>query len=95
VSPCPRTRLGEHDVQEEPLLFLGCGHVYTLSTLDGHAELSKFYQPGASGALEPAPLQADFTAPPTCPECRAPSLTLLRRYGRPLKKALLENALKK
>jgi hypothetical protein len=29
--------------EQEPLLFLPCGHCYTLSSLDGHVHLSEYY----------------------------------------------------
>lgn len=36
-------RLKEHDPSIEPIVVLGCGHAYTLSTLDGLMDLASAY----------------------------------------------------
>jgi hypothetical protein len=36
-------RLEDHDYDEDPLLFLDCGHVYSVSTLDGHVGLERYF----------------------------------------------------
>lgn len=41
--PRGRTRLKEHDPSIEPIIVLGCGHAYTLSTLDGFMDLESVY----------------------------------------------------
>lgn len=35
--------LSEASVNSDPLIVLGCGHVFTMSTMDGHMELKTFY----------------------------------------------------
>jgi hypothetical protein len=148
--------------EQEPLLFLPCGHCYTLSSLDGHVHLSDYYThnetepPGMSPhryilkllfcarkqgpnlrsspvlptlflacsqqplyfscptilkavdssevnkkhlnctGWELCPLPDGLTRAPVCPDCRAPfGPSDIRRYGRPIKKALLDHAQKK
>lgn len=34
--------VGEEDVDSDPLVQLGCGHVHTTSTLDGLVELNRY-----------------------------------------------------
>lgn len=36
-------RLKDHDPMVEPVIVLGCGHAYTLSTLDGYLDLASVY----------------------------------------------------
>ena len=33
----------EKDISEDPLVFLGCGHVLPMTSMDGHMELRKAY----------------------------------------------------
>ena len=42
----------------------------------------------------PAPLPEDFGKVPTCPGCRQP-ITYIKRYGRPVKKALVDHTQRK
>jgi len=87
------THLGEVDLDADPLIVLGCGHVFLMSTLDGWMELSTAYaQDETTGAwTEPRPLPAGTSALRGCPTCRrqAPEV---RRYGRPRAKARLDAA---
>jgi hypothetical protein len=46
----------EEELNEDPLLFLGCGHVFPMSTLDGLLDLSKSYTRDDTGAWD-APLE--------------------------------------
>jgi len=87
------TRLGEVDLDADPLIVLGCGHVFLMSTLDGWMELSSAYaRDETTGAwTEPRLLPPGTSALRGCPTCRrqAPEV---RRYGRPRAKARLDAA---
>ncbi|CAI5462650.1 unnamed protein product [Closterium sp. Yama58-4] len=111
--------LGEIDPDESPVLVLGCGHAYTVDTLDGHMGLNQVYleagdgsggvSGGASGSggmsagggecgrkwVAVLPFEdGDLSALKGCPECRQP-ITGLRRYGRMVNKALLDQSERK
>ncbi|KAH8976901.1 hypothetical protein EDB92DRAFT_1938185 [Lactarius akahatsu] len=86
-------RLNEIDLSSsnisERLIRLECGHIFTVGTLDGHCNMSRYYEPDAIGAFTTikAP-PADFQTPPSCPTCRRPITAL--RYGRITKKANID-----
>ena len=83
-------RFDDHDLEEEPLMILSCGHVFTLSTLDGHVGMGNYYEVDPTGRyINVAHLEAGFTNMPLCPECRSP-LRSVKRYGRAVKKSLIE-----
>ncbi|KAK7685306.1 hypothetical protein QCA50_011669 [Cerrena zonata] len=71
-----------------------CKHVFTVETLDGHCDMSEYYErDGVDGewlGLKAPPI--GFRKPPTCPTCR--SAITSPRYGRVFKRAdldILEN----
>lgn len=74
----------EHNIDDDPMVFLGCGHFFAISTLDGQLEMHKVYRRSSgeefTGVL---PLRtADINEKPKCcPECRTP-ITNVLRYGR-------------
>jgi hypothetical protein len=73
----------------EPVIVLRCGHVYTLETLDGHMDLSSYYD--AEGRPLPFGLETISTRPvKVCPECRG-SMAQVRRYSRVFKRRDLEH----
>lgn len=84
------TSYGEHDLSEEPVIVLDCGHLFTISTLDAHAHLTNYY--AEDGAASPLP--GEFARVPTCPECRVP-ITSTQRYGRPVKKAMVDSLMQR
>ena len=49
------SEMTEEDVNSDPLIVLGCGHVCTLSTLDGIMELDKFYERGSESGGDESP----------------------------------------
>lgn len=81
------------DVNVDPVIVLGCGHVFTISTLDGHFEISKVYKLDKQGRFvglqEISAYKAQ--APKTCPGCRA-LITSPLRYGRASKLQGLHHA---
>jgi hypothetical protein len=85
---------GEVKLNDDSLVFLSCGHFYTVSNLDGVMELSKHYEVDeARKILGPKSSRrvASGTSPKGCPECRAP-LRDIDRYNRIVKLALLDEA---
>ncbi|KAK0451445.1 uncharacterized protein EV420DRAFT_1621833 [Desarmillaria tabescens] len=81
-------RIGSEDISER-LITLNCGHIFTVGTLDGHCQMTDYYEVDALGSYTgmKAP-PAEFQRPPSCPACRAPITA--RRYGRILKRANLD-----
>ena len=74
------------DVNADPVIVLSCGHVFTISTLDGHVGIASVYDMSKDGAfvgLKNVSL-ADAVAPKTCPSCRQ-LITSPSRYGRAIK----------
>ncbi|KAH8594174.1 hypothetical protein B0O99DRAFT_652786 [Bisporella sp. PMI_857] len=89
-------KYGEIEIDKDPLIFLSCGHFYTVSSIDGIMELTKHYVTDSqtSNIVRPKLLQRvvnSGSAPKGCPECRRP-LRDVDRYNRIVKKALLDEA---
>lgn len=90
------------EVETDPLVFLNCGHVYPMSTLDGLLQLDSSYiradSPDAPGGAWSAPRQLEASQAeqplPSCILCRMP-ISDVPRYGRPLKRRALELAERK
>lgn len=86
-------RLDEIDLSSEDvadrLITLRCGHVFTVETLDGHCNMSEFYQVDEMGAYQRTKIPpVEYQTPPTCPQCRGPITAL--RYGRVVKRSTLD-----
>jgi hypothetical protein len=82
-----QTAYADHDVDEDPVIVLPCGHFYAASTLDGHLGLASLYEIDSTGlAVGLKPLRgADVNEKPKqCPKCRA-VIHSVRRYGRILR----------
>ncbi|EED83477.1 predicted protein [Postia placenta Mad-698-R] len=80
--------LESSDISER-LIRLGCGHMFTVETLDGHCKMSEYYEVDDMGqfvATKAPPIS--YQTPPTCPTCRGPIDAL--RYGRVTKRATLD-----
>ncbi|KAI2873818.1 hypothetical protein CBS11852_10733 [Aspergillus niger] len=86
------------NVDEDPLVFLSCGHFYTASSLDGIMGMSEHYEVESStGRILGPKLNHqlfDSGRPKGCPQCRAP-LRDIDRYNRITKQAFLDEATKK
>ncbi|GKZ52916.1 hypothetical protein AnigIFM49718_003568 [Aspergillus niger] len=86
------------NVDEDPLVFLSCGHFYTASSLDGIMGMSEHYEVESStGRILGPKLNHrlfDSGRPKGCPQCRAP-LRDIDRYNRIIKQAFLDEATKK
>ncbi|KAG8746573.1 hypothetical protein FRC10_004425 [Ceratobasidium sp. 414] len=83
--------LGVGDNLDERTITLACQHTFTVETLDGVAELNKFYTQDANSKWTSTALP-DLTGEvrprPVCPTCRGPVTS--RRYGRVFKRADLD-----
>jgi hypothetical protein len=88
----------EIDLSETPCLFLPCGHLFTVESLDGVMAMSDYYEldgmTGMPNALRGTLVAFSQDEMKTCPTCRG-SLRLLPRYGRIVRRALLDESTKK
>jgi hypothetical protein len=75
----------DHDVADDPVIFLPCGHFFAVSTLDGCLEIDSVYATDESGktftGLKPLRGNTVSEKPKQCPDCRA-AIQSVRRYGR-------------
>ncbi|KAK0443129.1 uncharacterized protein EV420DRAFT_1067387 [Desarmillaria tabescens] len=80
--------IGSDDISDR-IITLDCGHIFTVETLDGHCQMTDYYEINVMGSYTgmKAP-PTEFQRPPSCPTCRAPITA--RRYGRVLKRANLD-----
>ncbi|KAK0443327.1 uncharacterized protein EV420DRAFT_1484981 [Desarmillaria tabescens] len=80
--------IGSDDISDR-IITLDCGHIFTVETLDGHCQMTDYYEIDVMGSYTgmKAP-PTEFQRPPSCPTCRAPITA--RRYGRVLKRANLD-----
>ncbi|OJD33889.1 nf-x1 finger and helicase domain protein [Diplodia corticola] len=86
----------EVDLDEDPCLFPPCGHIMTMANMDGHMDMHKHYVTAPDGAfvgLKPAPPFSNDELK-ACPTCRGP-LRNISRYGRIVRRALLDESTKK
>lgn len=80
--------LSSEDISER-LIKLACGHIFTVETLDGHCNMSEYYQIDTMGIfLSTKAPPVNYQTPPSCPTCRGPITAL--RYGRVTKRANLD-----
>ncbi|KAL3665452.1 hypothetical protein V7S43_009487 [Phytophthora oleae] len=80
---------GEIDPSEDPVVILPCcSMVYTVATLDGTLQMSKYYD---SNGRPLGPLPEGYIDTPQCPNCKKP-VRGLRRYGRVTKRAAIDSA---
>lgn len=80
------------DIAADPLIFLGCGHVIHMTTMDQYMSLDDVYSKDGQGHwAAPSPLGAEKKAVKTCPLCRQP-LSQVMRHGRILNKMKIDQA---
>lgn len=89
-------KYGEIDINEDPLIFLSCGHFLAVSTLDGIMELTQHYVTDSQTGKIVGPRSSQRvvnsgSAPKGCPVCRK-LLRDIDRYNRIIKKAFLDEA---
>jgi hypothetical protein len=86
------------DLNRDPVIILNCGHVFTVSTLDGLMDMARYYELDSDGS--PSALKEsntlDFSKDDlkSCPSCRG-TIRNIARYGRIVRRALLDEATKK
>ncbi|KAI9784989.1 MAG: hypothetical protein M1839_001185 [Geoglossum umbratile] len=87
----------EANLDEDPCIIPPCGHILTLESMDGHMSMSNFYTMNTEGSIVGLRNSAEpFSASEmkSCPTCRGP-LRGLNRYGRIVRRALIDEATKK
>ena len=92
----------EIELDDDPIVIPSCGHIMTLSSMDGHMDMKKFYKisedfltrSSVIVALQaPAePFSADNLR--SCPLCRRP-LRDVNRYSRIVRQGLIDETTKK
>lgn len=86
------------DLDVDPVLVLSCGHIFTRSTLDGLMDMSKYYELDEDGlptaVKESNTLDFSKDELKCCPDCRG-TLRNVARYGRIVRRALLDESTKK
>lgn len=85
------------DLDEMPVICLPCGHIFTLESLDGQMDMGKHFDIDENGhpvgiRTSSQPFSMDEIK--RCPDCRAP-LGTIRRYGRIVRRAMLDESTKK
>ncbi|PWY83340.1 P-loop containing nucleoside triphosphate hydrolase protein, partial [Aspergillus heteromorphus CBS 117.55] len=86
----------EIDLDKNPCIFPRCGHFLTMESMDGQMDMKRHYELDAEGrpaaiALSSEPFATDVKR---CGTCRG-SLRDVSRYGRLVRRALLDEATKK
>ncbi|KAI1771870.1 hypothetical protein F4818DRAFT_449770 [Hypoxylon cercidicola] len=87
----------EIDLDDDPCIFPDCGHFTTKSSMDGIMDMKAHYEMSAEGnptALINSTQPFSMDEVKTCPTCRR-SLRSIARYGRIVRRAMLDEATKK
>ncbi|KAI0118538.1 hypothetical protein F4776DRAFT_258264 [Hypoxylon sp. NC0597] len=87
----------EIDLDEDPCIFPDCGHFKTMTNMDGVMDMKAHYEMSAEGhptALVNASQPFSMDEVKVCPTCRG-SLRNIARYGRIVRRAMLDEATKK
>lgn len=87
----------EVDLDEDPVIVPDCGHLITVSSLDGHMDMKKHYDVAEDNtirALEKNDEPFSTAELKFCPTCRG-TLNSIRRYARITRRAFLDEATKK
>ena len=84
------------DLNNDPCIFPRCGHILTRSSMDGSLDMQAHYEMDETGKVEAIksdsePFSTDMRR---CPTCRG-SLRDIRRYGRIVRRALLDVSTKR
>ncbi|KAI1449992.1 hypothetical protein F5Y02DRAFT_406546 [Annulohypoxylon stygium] len=91
------TEYHETDLDEDPCIFPDCGHFVTKSSMDGIMDMKSHYKMSAEGnpiAISNASEPFSMDEVKVCPTCRG-SLRSISRYGRIVRRAMLDEATKK
>lgn len=85
------------DLDQDPVIVPPCGHIITVASLDGYMSMHDHYEFSPHGSiigLKKASRPFDVKEMKSCPTCRG-SLKSVSRYGRIIRRALLDEATKK
>ncbi|KAK5674024.1 hypothetical protein LTS10_013215 [Elasticomyces elasticus] len=89
---------GDIDLNEDPCIFTACAHIFTLSSMDGIMSMVDHYDidpmSGKIVGLKSSSEPFSSHELKACPTCRG-SLRNLARYGRIVRRALLDDSAKK
>lgn len=94
--------MGEYrdvDLDQDPCIFPDCGHFLTKSSMDGQMSMGDHYELSDNGSpiaiKSPSePFSMDGSTVKSCPQCRG-SLRNISRYGRIVRRAMLDESTKK
>ncbi|OGM43850.1 NF-X1 finger and helicase domain protein [Aspergillus bombycis] len=87
----------EIDLDENPCIFPPCGHFLTVESMDAQMDLGKHYmldEMGKPFSISKSSEPFSISDVPNCATCRG-SLRSISRYGRLVRRALLDEATKK
>lgn len=88
----------EIDVDENPIVVLGCGHFFTAESLDGLVGLTDVYTSDRLGQINGlADVSGTFAGKiPQCPDCQAPVRQYVtQRYNRVINRAVIDELSKR
>jgi BMFP domain-containing protein YqiC len=89
---------GEIDVDETPIVVLGCGHFFTAESLDGHLGMSEVYEVDGYGEFTGLKDVSGALAQsiPCCPDCKCPVRQFAtKRYNRAINRAVIDEMSKR
>lgn len=94
--------MGEYrdiDLDDDPCIFPDCGHFLTKSSMDGQMSIADYYELDGNGSpiaikAPSASFSMDGLKVKSCPQCRG-SLRSVSRYGRIVRRAILDESTKK
>lgn len=89
---------GEIDLDETPIVVLGCGHFFTAETLDGHVGMTEVYLHDGSSEFTAVRDVSSTLAPsiPRCPDCQCPVRQhCAKRFNRVINRAVIDEMSKR
>ncbi|RGB42061.1 AAA domain-containing protein [Rhizophagus diaphanus] len=84
-----KTTFSKVDWNKERMIFLSCGHIYTMKSMDEHMGMKDYYEGSIDGGWTSVKLLPTSTSVKACPECQTP-IKDIKRYGRIIKKCTLD-----
>ncbi|KUI56519.1 Helicase required for RNAi-mediated heterochromatin assembly 1 [Cytospora mali] len=85
------------NIDETPCIFPDCGHFFTVESMDGQMDMGEHYELDERGlpvGIKPASKPFSMDEVKACSTCRG-SLRNVSRYGRMVRRAMLDEATKK
>jgi hypothetical protein len=92
------TRYADHDLDDSPILVLGCGHFWTMETLDGRVGLKEVYElDDKTGRFVAVAENSQLAAAvPQCLSCQRPIRQhVTQRYNRFINRAVIDEMAKR